>query len=404
MVRERNKKVLKDVAISCILLIVALLASSAHAATDGRKFVPLVRSDKMLPISKGIAISPEKTNKLKQEARTFIPLGQTSRMGTNARMMPLNGGSGAKSNFIALKEVPRNEKSNPASVKDDVKLAMLLGPQKGFDEEGKPKAAATREMIAEALAPVMDKRAKHQLITKEPVAGQAAPLLAESMMSGIDEKVLASLPDAIPPSLHAALPKTMPELAERADAEYESNDLTEEDLGTDLDMPDAAILGVNDEDAKEEAVDLPKARAKGFVWPVSGDDYIRISSAFGVRRHPVTGQQGFHAGIDIPAPVGTPVLAALDGEVTGVGVHKNLGRFVKITHADGSYALYGHLDKQTVKTGAKVTSGKRIGTVGTTGRTTGPHLDFSIRKEGKPINPMPLLADALREKKLALAN
>lgn len=401
MLLVKNKKVLKDVAISCVLLLVALLASSAHAATDSRKFVPLVRSDKMLPLSKGIAVSERKA----AEPRTFIPLSGV-RSGGSSKMMPLNGGSGAKGNFIALKETPRVEKA--ADVSNDVKLVMLLGPQKGFDKNGKPKTIDNREMIAAALAPIMDKRADRQLITKEPVAGQSAPLLADSMISNIDEKVLASLPDAVPVTLHASLPQTVGQLrgaVEKADdtAEYESNDLTEEDLGTDLDMPDAALLGVSEEEDKE-VVKSVKAKAKGFVWPVDGDDYTRISSAFGIRRHPVTGKQGFHAGIDIPAPVGTPVIAALDGEVTGVGTHKNLGRFVKITHADGTYALYGHLSKQSVKMGMKVHSGRRIGSVGSTGRSTGPHLDFSIRKEGKPINPMPLLADALKEKKLALAN
>ncbi|MBM3617478.1 MAG: M23 family metallopeptidase [Alphaproteobacteria bacterium] len=392
-----NRKVAKDVAISCVIVIVALLASSAHAATEGRKFVPLVRSDKMLPLSKGIALSDRKS----AEPRTFIPLS-SARSGGSSKMMALNGGSGAKSNFIALRETPRSEKPK---VSDEVKLAMLLGPEKGFDKEGKPKTVDNREMIAVALAPVMDQRAQKQLITKEPVAGQAAPLIADSLLREVDEKVLANLPAAVPVTLHAALPQTVPQLENAADGEYESNDLTEEDLGTDLDMPDAALLGVKEEDALDkELVKAAKAKSKGFVWPVAGDDYTRISSAFGIRRHPVTGKQGFHAGIDIPAPIGTPVLAALDGEVTGVGTHKNLGRFVKITHADGTYALYGHLSKQSVKMGMKVASGRRIGTVGSTGRSTGPHLDFSIRKEGKPINPMPLLADALKEKKLALAD
>lgn len=173
-------------------------------------------------------------------------------------------------------------------------------------------------------------------------------------------------------------------------------DSVEETLDTDFELPMAVAEGMADK--VEDAV----KKGLGFVWPVA-HEYFTISSPFGPRRHPVTGKQDFHAGIDIPAPMGTPVLAAASGEVAGVGEHPRLGRYVKITHGDGSYSLYGHLQKWTVAMGKQVQAGERIGLVGSTGRSTGPHLDFSIRKDGKPYNPMKVLAEALDEKKLALA-
>lgn len=171
--------------------------------------------------------------------------------------------------------------------------------------------------------------------------------------------------------------------------------VAEESIETDLDMPEAIAAGVVD-----GADGL--LSASGFVWPVA-DAHFTISSPYGPRRHPITGKQDFHAGIDIPAPQGTKVLAAADGEVTAVGEHPRLGRFVRIAHADGSYSLYGHLQRWTTKPGTAVRAGDRIGLVGSTGRSTGPHLDFSIRKDGKPFNPMSVLAGALAEKKLAFA-
>lgn len=380
----------------CFFAVIVPSCSQAASTLSDRQFVPLIQSEGMVSIAKGIASSPKKMETA-ATLRNFIPLGKNARSTSKTPMISLNGGS-AGGRFISLKpESPRQEKNaslpeKAASVKDDIKLAMLLGPEKGFAKDGTVKTGDKREMIAAALAPVMENRAGKQLITKEPVAGQAAPILAESMLHDIDEKVAKELPKLMPN-------ERSKKLAEEV-MEYESVDIQEEELenAEDISLPDAAILGM----ASPEKPSVAKSE-KGFVWPVDGDEYIRVSSAFGMRRHPVTGKQGFHAGIDIPAPVGTFVVAAMDGEVTGIGTHKNLGRFVKISHEDGSYSLYGHLNSQLARMHAKIKAGQRIGTVGATGRATGPHLDFSIRKDGKPVNPMPFLADALQEKKLALA-
>lgn len=151
---------------------------------------------------------------------------------------------------------------------------------------------------------------------------------------------------------------------------------------------------------------FPYKSAKGIIWPVA-NNYTDISSKFGPRVHPVTHQHSFHEGIDIPAPVGTSVLAALPGEVTDIGSHPRLGNYVKITHQDGTYSLYGHLQRSTVNVGNSIKAGQTIALLGNTGRSTGPHLDFSYHKNGKAIDPLPMLREARAlatladEKKLA---
>lgn len=173
--------------------------------------------------------------------------------------------------------------------------------------------------------------------------------------------------------------------------------ITEEDINTDIEDAHEALVA-SLPTSVQEAVDKTLA----YVWPVA-DAHYRISSPYGYRKHPVTGKQAFHAGIDIPAPIGTNVLAAIDGEVTGVGEHPRLGRYVKVSHDDGTYSLYGHLQRWTTQMGRAVKAGDVIGKVGSTGRSTGPHLDFSIRRDGKPFNPMQVLASVLAEKKLAMS-
>lgn len=127
-------------------------------------------------------------------------------------------------------------------------------------------------------------------------------------------------------------------------------------------------------------------------WPIEEKFVQRVSSDFGPRQHPVTGEMAFHAGIDIAAKQGTPVRASMDGKINATGFHARLGNYVRIDHPDGTYSLYGHLKNQKVKDGQVVLQGEVIGSVGSTGRSTGPHLDYSLRRNSQPMNPMEILA------------
>ena len=124
-----------------------------------------------------------------------------------------------------------------------------------------------------------------------------------------------------------------------------------------------------------------------FIWPIRG----RISSAYGYRNSPFTNLRQFHSGIDISAPFGTPVRAAMPGRISAAGWDNTFGNYVVINHHSGYRSLYGHMSVIRVKSGAYVGTGERIGDVGSTGLSTGAHLHFTVYKNGKTVNPLALM-------------
>lgn len=123
---------------------------------------------------------------------------------------------------------------------------------------------------------------------------------------------------------------------------------------------------------------------------------LRISSGFGVRKDPFTGQSAFHSGIDFPAPQGTSVRSAASGVVSFAGWKDGYGKVVEITHESGLVTRYPHLSKVLVGVGDRVGADAKVALVGSTGRSTGPHLHFEIRRNGEAIDPSPYLAAATR--------
>lgn len=111
------------------------------------------------------------------------------------------------------------------------------------------------------------------------------------------------------------------------------------------------------------------------------------SSNFGYRIDPFSGTQSFHEGIDFPADTGTPFIAAASGKVIEAGVHPQYGKIIEIDHGNGLVSRYAHASKVLVQDGELVVRGQRIGAVGSTGRSTGPHLHFEVRLNGVPQNP-----------------
>jgi len=115
------------------------------------------------------------------------------------------------------------------------------------------------------------------------------------------------------------------------------------------------------------------------------------SSNFGYRIDPFSGQQSFHEGIDFPAETGTAIVAAASGLVVEAGWHSQYGKIVEIDHGNGLVSRYAHASRLGVKEGDLVVRGQNIAAVGTTGRSTGPHLHFEVRLNGVPQNPVRFL-------------
>ena len=117
----------------------------------------------------------------------------------------------------------------------------------------------------------------------------------------------------------------------------------------------------------------------------------RITSQFGLRSDPFSGHARYHNGVDLAAPSGTNVLAARDGIIFKIGYDDTYGNHIVVNHSGGYQTLYGHLEEIHMSLNQSVNSGMIIGTLGSTGRTTGPHLHFEILKSGRPKDPVPLL-------------
>lgn len=113
-----------------------------------------------------------------------------------------------------------------------------------------------------------------------------------------------------------------------------------------------------------------------------------ISSRYGNRFHPLLGRWQQHSGVDMAAPAGTPVAATGAGSVVSAGWGGNYGYMVVIDHGGGVQTRYAHLSRMDVAAGQSVESGQRLGAVGSTGRSTGPHLHYEMRVNGRPVDPL----------------
>jgi murein DD-endopeptidase MepM/ murein hydrolase activator NlpD len=121
--------------------------------------------------------------------------------------------------------------------------------------------------------------------------------------------------------------------------------------------------------------------------PING---ARLSSGFGMRKHPILGYDKQHKGVDFAAPSGTPIMAAGTGHVEMAKVNGGAGKYIRIKHLNGYKTAYAHLKEYAsgIKKGVKVNQGQTIGYVGTTGLSTGPHLHYEVWFNNKKINPM----------------
>lgn len=143
----------------------------------------------------------------------------------------------------------------------------------------------------------------------------------------------------------------------------------------------------------DEAIDLvdrmkTEARQLPIANPSPGHS---VSSTFGMRRDPLLGTPAMHSGMDFRAPTGSAILATAAGTVVSAGWNGGYGRMVEVLHADGFTSRYAHMSKIQVRKGQEISLGDRLGEVGSSGRSTGPHLHYEIHRDGEPLNPIRFL-------------
>ncbi|UVO51645.1 M23 family metallopeptidase [Sphingomonas sp. SUN019] len=127
------------------------------------------------------------------------------------------------------------------------------------------------------------------------------------------------------------------------------------------------------------------------VQPVQ---HLTFTSNFGIRSDPFRGTAAMHAGVDIPGPSGTPIYATADGIVSHADRQGGYGNMIEVNHGKGISTRYGHLSKIMVTANGRVRRGQMIGLMGSTGRSTGPHLHYEVRIDGHAVNPVPFLTTA----------
>ena len=153
-------------------------------------------------------------------------------------------------------------------------------------------------------------------------------------------------------------------------------------------------------DPRFERLGLSLARMEALDRSLAGIPQYRpanvemLTSSYGVRRDPFTGAAAMHSGLDFRGPIGAPIYAAAKGKVSYVGQRSGYGNVVEISHGNGLVTRYAHMSRFASRIGQEVAPGDVIGAIGSTGRSTGPHLHFEVRINGRAVNPRPFLEAA----------
>lgn len=165
----------------------------------------------------------------------------------------------------------------------------------------------------------------------------------------------------------------------------------------------AIVGGVLTANTAAEASQTTDVQLIAFANPVPGH---QVNSPFGFRRMPWEKKSRLHAGVDIAAPKGAFVVATTDGVISKVGVSPTYGEFVEVAHGSGLTSKYAHLSGTVtgVAPGLAVGEGEKIAMVGSTGRSTGPHLHFEMRKDGEPMDPSSFMGRTFAENSLPFAD
>lgn len=299
----------------------------------------------------------------------------------------------AAAQFEALLLTQMTARLNSSSDDED----SLFG---GGDDAG--ASALYRQLFSEQLAGTMAEGGGvgiadlmlSQMGLARPAPAQARGLTraveaSHDLLKG-DEQTAASRAGHRPPS-QMAVADINPALADDVYL------VSEADVPPGVDLRPANAIRPRRVNAELQPLNTPasvtRTLGKGdFASPLPVEG--RLSARFGLRHDPFTGEPRFHDGLDIAARRGTPIASVADGTVVFAGRQRGYGRTVVIDHGNGLRTRYAHADSLDVHVGARVTKGQTIAAVGSTGRSTGPHLHFEVTKNGHPVEPSTFFAKA----------
>ncbi|MEM6712893.1 MAG: M23 family metallopeptidase [Pseudomonadota bacterium] len=312
---------------------------------------------------------------------------------------------------------PDQEASLPPLPPDSLSSSLTDNPTDRMDDTSAARPNASS----------IDPHLTGNSITGSIVTGSIPQLPTQRGLSVMDQAVInpSSLLTALDESLDTTVHNqraALAAVAEHAETKIDSIAREMNDLNIRLTLPDVARLrdigathalalqadgvggplleprdGLSGFDIEAEHAErvmegLSEARAALDAVPVVAPARgARLSSRFGNRRDPFTRRTAFHAGIDYAAPTGTPVYAPADGVVTRASRAGGYGLMVELDHAHGLTTRFAHLSRSLVSPGAQVRQGDVIGRIGSTGRSTGPHLHYEVRRGSRAIDPLPFV-------------
>ena len=283
---------------------------------------------------------------------------------------------------------------NAGSFSDFLDQMTAIGEIMDYDQEIRDQLEAARIKVEQAKAELEEAKAEEEQV-RASLTAQKADLQAEENKV---EALIAQLN-----SQSAAYAGQMEDLQEDADAMAKQIAQAEKTYAAQIEAQRKAAAAKAAQEAAARAAAAQAAKAAqsgtqtaaptrtgsgGMIWPLSG--YTRVSSPFGYRICPFHGRE-LHGGVDIPAPGGTPIMAAKSGVVVLSTYGSSYGNHVAISHADGTRTMYCHMSSRAVSAGQTVGQGQVIGYVGSTGSSTGNHLHFEVwtgSSSSSRVNPL----------------
>lgn len=275
---------------------------------------------------------------------------------------------------IAAADKRRLDELNAAAQAVAEAKASLEEEKSGLEEtkatldETQQNLEVKRQEADDLLAELVAQGMEYEMLVEQSEAAQAELMLEiASKEYQYDNAIYQEwLATSVPPTTKPLLPsQTEPTQATEPEQSEETEEATEPD-------------------DPEESTEPTEKPSEGWIVPIS---YTAFTSPFGWREHPVYGSQRFHYGVDLAAPTGTPIYASRSGTVSTASYDGSSGYYVQINHGDGYRSIYMHMTHFVVYAGQTVSQGQLIGYCGSTGASTGPHLQFGISLNGTYVNP-----------------